>query len=151
MAALVLTLGEGVERFRLTPEGARGFTVEGLRAIWKVRCAARCPHGAATACRPWLVPRSGMPLGDAAWFVYMYSSPVYIACRRVVKPRHPGCFPLRPGHEASLPPWLWQRCLRHKVLFLYFHDTCAVASALRCKILAVYMVSGAVCRLRRSW
>ena len=38
MAALVLTLGEGVERFRLTPEGARGFTVEGLRDIWKVCC-----------------------------------------------------------------------------------------------------------------
>ena len=47
MAALVLTLGEGVERFRLTPDGARGFTVEGLRAIWKVRCVGLRPHRAA--------------------------------------------------------------------------------------------------------
>lgn len=46
MAALVLTLGEGVERFRLTPEGARGFTVEGLRAIWKVRFLGHCSHRA---------------------------------------------------------------------------------------------------------
>ena len=50
MAALVLTLGEGVERFRLTPEGARGFTVEGLRAIWKVRFVELCSHRAAEAC-----------------------------------------------------------------------------------------------------
>ncbi len=47
MAALVLTLGEGVERFRLTPEGARGFTVEGMRAIWKVHFVGWYSHRAA--------------------------------------------------------------------------------------------------------
>ncbi|KAK9842545.1 hypothetical protein WJX81_005329 [Elliptochloris bilobata] len=49
MAALVLTLGEGVERFRLTPEGARGFTMEGMRAIWKElvkRCAGHLVNAA---------------------------------------------------------------------------------------------------------
>ncbi len=53
MATLVLTLGEGVERVRLTPEGARGLTVEGMRALWKVRRrAAGCRRCcSARACR----------------------------------------------------------------------------------------------------
>lgn len=41
MAALVLTLGDGMERVRLTPEGTRALSVDGLRAIWKVRWAPR--------------------------------------------------------------------------------------------------------------
>jgi hypothetical protein len=49
MATLVLTLGEGVERVRLTPEGARGLTVEGMRALWKVR---RGPPAAGAAAVP---------------------------------------------------------------------------------------------------